>query len=162
VKDLRDKKVLVTGAASGIGRATAIAAAREGAEVYLTDINAPQLDAVVAEIRAAGGKVASARAFDIADFEAVRAFADAIHAAHGRLVDGRVRDAAAARRHRVAELPAERRELLITPVDQDDAPAGGGESLGARAADAARGAGDERGRGSSAFGHGRGLYRAGQ
>ena len=50
----------------------------------------------------------------------------------------------------------------VAPVDQDDPPAGGGESLGARAPDAARGAGDERGRGSNAFGHGRGLYRAGQ
>ncbi|MFL5871386.1 MAG: SDR family NAD(P)-dependent oxidoreductase, partial [Solirubrobacterales bacterium] len=32
-------RALITGAASGIGRATAIAAARRGAEVFLTDIN---------------------------------------------------------------------------------------------------------------------------
>src|SRR4051812_17264370 len=43
MKDLRDKKCLITGAASGIGRATAIAAGREGAELFLTDINAAQL-----------------------------------------------------------------------------------------------------------------------
>jgi NAD(P)-dependent dehydrogenase (short-subunit alcohol dehydrogenase family) len=83
--DLRDKKCLITGAASGIGRATAIAAAREGAELFLTDINAAGLDSAAAEIRAAGGKVAMARAFDIASIDAVRAFAADAHAAHGSL-----------------------------------------------------------------------------
>ena len=82
---LREKKCLITGAASGIGRATAIAAAREGAELFLTDINAAGLDAAALEIRSAGGEVAMSRAFDIADIDAVRAFADDAHAAHGSL-----------------------------------------------------------------------------
>src|SRR5436305_993177 len=51
--DLRDKKCLITGAASGIGRATAIGAAREGAELFLTDINAAGLESASSEIRAA-------------------------------------------------------------------------------------------------------------
>lgn len=38
--DLTDKRIVITGAASGIGRATAIVAAREGAKVSLVDINA--------------------------------------------------------------------------------------------------------------------------
>ncbi len=55
--DLRGKRCLITGAASGIGRATAIAAAGHGAELFLTDRNGEGLERVAAEIRAAGGTV---------------------------------------------------------------------------------------------------------
>lgn len=85
IKELREKKCLVTGAASGIGRATAVAAAREGAVMFLTDINAAGLEDAAAEIRAAGGRVAAVKAFDISSIDAVRAFAEEIHAAHGSL-----------------------------------------------------------------------------
>lgn len=85
ITDLKNKKCLVTGAASGIGKATAIAAAQEGAELFLTDINATALDAVAAQIREAGGKVSACKAMDIADFEAVKKFADEIHAQSGSL-----------------------------------------------------------------------------
>ena len=40
---LKDKKIVVTAAAQGIGRATAIAFANEGAEVIATDINKEKL-----------------------------------------------------------------------------------------------------------------------
>ncbi|HSW12738.1 MAG TPA: SDR family oxidoreductase [Solimonas sp.] len=83
MKDFKQKKAFVTGAASGIGRATAIALAREGAELLLTDINAAALEAVAAEIRQGGGKVLMSRALDVADYEAMRAYARDIHAAHG-------------------------------------------------------------------------------
>ena len=62
-----------------------MAAAREGAELFLTDINAAGLEAAAGEIRAGGGKVAFAKALDISSIDAVRAFADEIHAAHGSL-----------------------------------------------------------------------------
>jgi NAD(P)-dependent dehydrogenase (short-subunit alcohol dehydrogenase family) len=78
VSELRGKRCLITGAASGIGRATALAAAREGAELVLTDIQS--LDAVVDEIRA---NVLHAATADVSDYEAVRALADEVHAAHG-------------------------------------------------------------------------------
>jgi NAD(P)-dependent dehydrogenase (short-subunit alcohol dehydrogenase family) len=85
IKSLRDKKCLITGAASGIGRATAVAAAGEGAEVFLTDINAPGLEQAAAAIRSTGGKVGLARALDISSIDAVRALATEIHAAHASL-----------------------------------------------------------------------------
>jgi NAD(P)-dependent dehydrogenase (short-subunit alcohol dehydrogenase family) len=85
MKNLKQKKAFVTGAASGIGRATAVALAKEGAVLFLTDIDAGALDAVATEIRATGGTVAMSRAFDIADFEAVRAFATDAHAAYGSM-----------------------------------------------------------------------------
>jgi NAD(P)-dependent dehydrogenase (short-subunit alcohol dehydrogenase family) len=52
---LSGKRAIVTGAASGIGRASAILFAREGARVVAVDREAAPLEAVVAAIRAAGG-----------------------------------------------------------------------------------------------------------
>ena len=80
VPSLANRLCLVTGAASGIGRAAAIGAAARGARLALTDVNAEQLDAVAGEI---GGAVVAHDAFDITDIDAMRAFADAVHAAHG-------------------------------------------------------------------------------
>lgn len=53
---LEGKKAVVTGATSGIGRATAIMFAKEGAEVVCTGRNQEKGDAVVKEITDAGGK----------------------------------------------------------------------------------------------------------
>ncbi len=52
---LSGKRAIVTGAASGIGRASAVLFAREGARVVAVDREAAPLEAVVAAIRAAGG-----------------------------------------------------------------------------------------------------------
>jgi NAD(P)-dependent dehydrogenase (short-subunit alcohol dehydrogenase family) len=79
-RSVENKRVLITGAASGIGRATAVASARKGARLYLTDIDEAALAAVAAEIRAAGGDVDHAEALDVSDHAAV---ADEIHSAHG-------------------------------------------------------------------------------
>jgi NAD(P)-dependent dehydrogenase (short-subunit alcohol dehydrogenase family) len=85
VKDLRGKRCLITGAAGGIGRATAIAAARRGADLYLTDIQAEALERAAGEIRAAAGTVSYAKAVDLTDHEGVVAMAAEIHAAHGSM-----------------------------------------------------------------------------
>ncbi|WP_378734039.1 SDR family oxidoreductase [Nocardia brasiliensis] len=77
--------MLITGAASGIGRATAQAAGAAGAKLVLTDIDAAGLDETVAGIRRDGGVVLAAAAFDITDYDAVTAFATEVHAEHGSL-----------------------------------------------------------------------------
>jgi len=82
VRDLSGKRCLITGAASGIGRATAIAAAREGALLVLTDLNEEPLRQVAEEI---GDAVLHAAPADVSDYEAVRALADEVHAAHGSM-----------------------------------------------------------------------------
>ncbi len=82
---LDNKKTLITGAASGIGHATAVAAAAEGAQLFLTDINEERLKETVEQIIAAGGSVPFFKALDVSDFDAVCAFADEIHAQHGSM-----------------------------------------------------------------------------
>lgn len=84
---LARRRVLITGAASGIGRATALAAAADGAEVYLTDINAQALANTAHDIKAAGGTVALATALDIAEYAQVRAFSENAHAVAGTSMD---------------------------------------------------------------------------
>lgn len=79
------RRVFITGAGSGIGRATAIASAARGAELYLTDISAEALDEVAATITNAGGTVGYRKAVDISDYRAVKELADEIHAEAGSM-----------------------------------------------------------------------------
>jgi NAD(P)-dependent dehydrogenase (short-subunit alcohol dehydrogenase family) len=76
------KRVLVTGAASGIGEAVALKLARAGAELFLIDRNADGLADTVAAVGAAGGEVADHRVLDLSDFEAVAGFAADVHTRH--------------------------------------------------------------------------------
>src|SRR6201988_609080 len=76
------KRCFLTGAASGIGRSTALKLAAEGAELYLTDRDAEGLEKTVADVRALGAQVPEHRVLDIADYDEVAAFAAHIHANH--------------------------------------------------------------------------------
>ncbi len=76
------KRCFLTGAASGIGRATALRLAAQGAELYLTDRNTDGLEQTVADARALGAQVPEHRALDISDYHEVAAFAADIHTRH--------------------------------------------------------------------------------
>jgi NAD(P)-dependent dehydrogenase (short-subunit alcohol dehydrogenase family) len=75
----KGNKVLITGAASGIGRSTAIAMSALGGRLFLTDINGKKLEEVAGMISKNGGEVCRSKALDVSRYEEVRAFADEIH-----------------------------------------------------------------------------------
>jgi len=73
------RRALVTGAGSGIGRATAEALAKKGASLVICDINAERIEAAAEALRAEGVSV-SAHVLDVSDREAYAAFAETVHA----------------------------------------------------------------------------------
>ncbi len=84
MRGLKDKVVIVTGAASGIGRAIALRFGAEGALVALFDINEAGAADVVSTITAAGGQALSYRV-DITERESVEAAVAALEQATGRI-----------------------------------------------------------------------------
>lgn len=102
-RSVEGKVALVTGAASGMGRATAHLFADEGADVAVTDLGRDRVDAVVAEITGAGG---SARGWemDVTDGAGVRRVVDEA-AAHFGGLDIVVNNAGI---------------VWLTPIDGDD------------------------------------------
>jgi len=84
MKDFKNKVVVITGAGSGIGRATALAFAREGAKLHLTDINTERIEAVGREILALGAEVKT-YVIDSSDRAAMEKFAIDVYAASGRV-----------------------------------------------------------------------------
>jgi 3-hydroxybutyrate dehydrogenase len=81
---LNGKVALITGAASGIGKAIAELYAKNGAAVAIADINQQAADAAAAEINAAGGKAIGV-AMDVTDEAAVNAGTDQVVQAFGHL-----------------------------------------------------------------------------
>jgi NAD(P)-dependent dehydrogenase (short-subunit alcohol dehydrogenase family) len=75
---LTDRVAIVTGAAVGIGRATAAALAAFGAHVALCDRDAENLASIAAELEGAGRKVVTG-VLDVRDGDAVRAFVGSVH-----------------------------------------------------------------------------------
>lgn len=82
INNLEPRLVVVTGAGSGIGRATAIRFAKLGAHVVVSDINLDLAEATAAMIKGAGRRASTAQ-LDVADPDAWEAFARDVHADHG-------------------------------------------------------------------------------
>jgi 2-hydroxycyclohexanecarboxyl-CoA dehydrogenase len=80
--EFSDKTAVVTGAASGIGRATAQALAREGAHVIVADIDADGGEATAGAIRQQG-RQADFLPVDMTDLGSIAAFAAAVQAKYG-------------------------------------------------------------------------------
>ena len=97
---------LITGAGIGIGRAAALAFARAGSHVVVTDVLEAQGNAVVAEIKAGGGS-AEFKMLDVRSTEGADAVVAAVEARHGR-IDTIVANAGIAHRVPLAELTDEK------------------------------------------------------
>jgi NAD(P)-dependent dehydrogenase (short-subunit alcohol dehydrogenase family)/pimeloyl-ACP methyl ester carboxylesterase len=106
-----DTLVSVTGAGSGIGRETAFAFAREGAEVVISDIDEATVKETAAEITARGG-VAHAYVLDVSDGDAVEAFAERVSAEHG-VPDIVVNNAGIGQAGRFLDTPAEQFDRVL-------------------------------------------------
>ncbi|HSS24172.1 MAG TPA: SDR family oxidoreductase [Mycobacterium sp.] len=106
-----DTLVSVTGAGSGIGRETAFAFAREGAEVVVSDIDEAAVKETAAQIASWGG-VAHAYVLDVSDVDAVEAFAERVSAEHG-VPDIVVNNAGIGQAGRFLDTPAEQFDRVL-------------------------------------------------
>ena len=84
-RSIEGKTALITGAASGMGRATAHLFARQGARVAVTDLKQENVDVVVQEIRDAGYSDVHGWALDVGDGEAIKRVVDEAAAHFGSL-----------------------------------------------------------------------------
>ncbi len=82
MKNFSDKVAVVTGGASGIGKAIVRGLLAAGAKVVIADVESGALDAAVAELSVGGGEV-SGVVTDVSDFDSVNALADKVFAQYG-------------------------------------------------------------------------------
>ena len=82
MKNLSGKLAVITGAASGIGRALAVQLAERGADLALADIDADGLEETAASVT---GVECTTHVVDVADRPAMEAFASQVVAQHGRV-----------------------------------------------------------------------------
>lgn len=84
MKDFKDRVVVITGAGSGIGRATAHAFSERGAQVHVVDFAASRAEAVTAELRLMG-REAWSHVVDVRDADALASLAADIYQRHDRV-----------------------------------------------------------------------------
>jgi len=104
-KQLQDKVVLITGAASGIGKATAELAASRGAWCFLADINAAGAEKAAADIRSKGGR-ANSFACDVTSQQQIQDLVDYVVKEAGR-IDGLINNAGVIRMEKIFEITPE-------------------------------------------------------
>ncbi|MEV4533885.1 3-oxoacyl-ACP reductase FabG [Asanoa sp. NPDC049518] len=107
-----DRVAIVTGAAQGIGAATARRLASEGARVAVVDLDADRSAATADEIKSAGG-AATGYGCDVTDAEAVTAMVEAVVADHGRL-DILINNAGITRDNMLFKMPVAEWESVLT------------------------------------------------
>jgi 3-oxoacyl-[acyl-carrier protein] reductase len=81
---LRDKVAIITGSARGIGQATALKFAAEGAKVMVCDVDIAGVDAVVQEVKAAGG-IAAGYKVDVTDKASIARMVETVMLQYGRI-----------------------------------------------------------------------------
>lgn len=112
MKDLKNKVIVITGASSGIGRATALLAAEQGASVVLVSRQEKALRAVARECEETGSDRALVKAADVTDADAVWKLAKDAYFKFGH-IDAWVNNAAVTLFARFEEASAERYRRVI-------------------------------------------------
>lgn len=108
---LEGKATIVTGAASGIGLATAHKFVQEGAYVAVADVSARRIEEAVAALRAAGGRC-DGFLVDVTDREQVESMVSQVHRAQGRL-DVLINNAGITKDARLARMTDEQFDTVI-------------------------------------------------
>ena len=109
MRRFENKRVLITGAARGIGRAIAERFAQERAELLLTDLDTDELERAAEQLRSGGARVAT-YPLDVTDRAAVERTREAVHA-DGGPIDLLVNNAGVVFGGPFLEVPLERHEL---------------------------------------------------
>ncbi len=116
---LNGKVAVITGSGSGIGRASALKFAREGAKVVVADLNLEAAQAVVAEIEAAGFPgAAAAVAVDVSSWEQMQAMVASAVEAFGQ-IDVLFNNAGIGGGQPLLEHEPEKHYYPIVRIDQD-------------------------------------------
>jgi 3-oxoacyl-[acyl-carrier protein] reductase len=108
---LSDKVAIVTGSAQGIGLATALRLASEGARVAVSDLGGARVQAAVAQVRAAGGQ-AMGCVVDVTDRAAIDAMVAEVKAAWGR-IDVLINNAGITKDARLAKMTSAQFDSVI-------------------------------------------------
>ena len=114
--DVQDAKIIVTGAASGMGKCFAEELARDGAQVMACDVDEEGLEALADELAEADGEVAT-QVCDVSDEEEVVAMVEATVEAFGG-VNGLVNNAGIFRDGLLVKKDRETGEVSKMPLDQ--------------------------------------------
>ncbi len=110
-KKLEEQTIVITGASSGIGLATAKMAAKRGAQVVLSSRNTEDLEDIVRGIREKGGK-AIAVAADVSDFAEVEQIVEAVNREFGA-IDGWINNAGTSIYGKLMDVPLPEEKKLF-------------------------------------------------